>query len=160
MHVPILHAPSDMGSMGPALGAAYVERFGRRHWDQHLALLEGFWPAVGAALEQLGLDYPRVLLYQDGLPVCGRELEIVKAAAAQGSANYQLLADLAGRGATLLGTEDPRLLLEEYRQLQAALKGGRGRGAAAPTADPASSPAQQWRQSVAACSTIRSGLAT
>jgi hypothetical protein len=43
-----------MGTMGEGLEAAYIERFGRRHWDEYLALLEGFWPAVRAGLEQLG----------------------------------------------------------------------------------------------------------
>jgi len=116
-----------MGTMGEGLEAAYIERFGRRHWDEYLALLEGFWPAVRAGLEQLGLDYTLVDLYQDGLPVCGSELEIVKKAAAMGGQNHQLLLDLAARGATLRGTEDPRLLLTEYHGVQAALSDGPGK---------------------------------
>jgi len=126
IHVPILHAPADMGSLAEDLAAAYIERFGRRHWDEYLVLIENFWPTVRTNLEQLGLDYQRVDLYQDGLPVCGREREIVEKAAAAGSENHQLLLELTARGATLLGTEDPRLLLEEYRNVQAALKSNPG----------------------------------
>lgn len=107
--------------MAHGLEAAYVERLGRRHWDEYLALVAGFWPAVRAGLEELDLDYREADLYQDGLPLCGRELEIVQEAAAGGSENHQLLLDLVARGATLVGTEDPNLLLEEYHHVKAAL---------------------------------------
>ena len=121
IHVPILHSRADMGSMQEGLEAVYVEQFGRRRWQEHLALIDGFWESVGAALDRLHLDYRRVDLYQDGLPVCGKELEIVKETAAKGSKNYTLLMDLLARGATLMGTEDPNLLLEEYRSVKAGL---------------------------------------
>ena len=121
IHVPIIHSPADMGSMGAELAAACIERLGRRHWDDYVAMLATFWQSVRAGLDRLRLDYGRVNLYQDGLPVCGKELEIVKAAVAKGSENYQLILDLISRGATLMGTEDPKLLLEEYHKVQAAL---------------------------------------
>ena len=47
---------------------------------------------------------------------------------APGSANHQLLLDLTQRGASLVGTEDPQLLLREYQlqrqQLGAATPAG------------------------------------
>ncbi len=107
--------------MAEELASAIVDRFGRRHWEGYLALLEDFWQTVRAELEGLALDYRQVDLYQDGLPVCGKELEIAGKAAAAGSQNHQLLLALVARGATLMGTEDPRLLLEEYRDMKAAL---------------------------------------
>ena len=107
--------------MGAELAAACIERLGRRHWDDYVAMLATFWQSVRAGLDGLGLDYGRVDLYQDGLPVCGKELAIVKAAAAKGSENHHLVLDLVGRGAMLIGTEDPKLLLEEHRNMQAAL---------------------------------------
>ena len=122
VHIPILHSPADMGSMAEGLASAIIDRFGRRHWDEYLVLLDGFWQTVRAELEGLGLDYQQVDLYQDGLPVCGKELELVKKAAAAGSENHQLLLDLAAQGATLMGAEDPKLLLDEYRDMKAALK--------------------------------------
>jgi len=123
IHVPIIHSPADMGSMAEGLEAVHIERFGRRHWDEYLALIETFWQAVREGLEAQRLDYGRVDLYQDGLPVCGKELEIVREGAAKGSENHQLLLELIARGATLMGTEDPKLLLEEYRDVQATLAG-------------------------------------
>ena len=121
IHVPILHSRSDMGSLQEGLEAAYVQQFGHRHWQDHLALIDKFWESVRAELDGLDLDAGRVDLYQDGLPVCGRELWIAQQTAATGSENYGLLMDLVGRGATLMGTEDPNLLLEEYRNLKASL---------------------------------------
>jgi len=126
IHVPILHSPADMGSMAEGLAAAIIDRFGRRHWDEYLALLDGFWQAVRAEIEALDLGYQQVDLYQDGLPVCGKELDLVKKATAAGSENHQLLLDLVARGATLMGTEDPKLLLDEYRDVKIALKDGLG----------------------------------
>lgn len=107
--------------MADELVSAMIDRLGRRRWEEYLAVVKGFWQAVRSALEHLGLDYQRVHLYQDGLPVCGRELELVRKAAAGGSQNHQLLLDMIGRGADLVGTEDPKLLLEEYRNVRAGM---------------------------------------
>jgi hypothetical protein len=112
-----------MGGLAEGLAAAIIDRFGRRHWEEYLALIDGFWQAVRAEIERLGLSYRQVDLYQDGLPVCGKELEIVEKAAAAGSENHQLLLDLASRGASVRGTEDPALLLDEYRDMKSALEG-------------------------------------
>ena len=121
IHVPIIHSPADMGSLQGGLELVYVEQFGRRRWQEHLALIDRFWQSVRAGLAELALDYRCVGLYQDGLPVCGKEMEIVKEIAAKGSENYQLLMELMDRGATLIGTEDPKLLIEEHRTLKAGL---------------------------------------
>lgn len=110
-----------MGTVQEGLQAVYIEQFGRRRWQEHLALIDRFWQAVSAALEGVDLDWRHVDLYQDGLPVCGKELQIVEETAAKGSENYRLLVDLIARGATLRGTEDPKLLVEEYRAVRAGL---------------------------------------
>ncbi len=111
-----------MGSLAEAMAAAIIDRFGRRHWEQYVTLLDGYWKTVRAEMEGLCLDYSQVDLFQDGLPVCGKELELTQKAAAAGSENHQLLLDLVARGASLMGTEDPALLLEEYRNVKAALE--------------------------------------
>src|SRR3972149_1550881 len=54
-------------------------------------------------------------------PRWGREAEIVADLASAGSPNHQLLLSLMKRGATLMGTESPELLLEEYRLVQQVL---------------------------------------
>ncbi len=54
----------------------------------------------------------------DGLPICGHELAIVHTLAAAGSSNHQLLLELVNRGAVLMGTEDPALLVQERERLR------------------------------------------
>ena len=56
---------------------------------------------------RLELDWSCVLLYQDGLPVCGEEKRIAQDLARTGSANHRLLLELMARGARLIGTEAP-----------------------------------------------------
>ncbi len=49
--------------------------------------------------------------------MCGKEEQIVHELAGAGSLNHQLVLELMGKGAVLVGTEDPQLLIREY-QLQ------------------------------------------
>jgi hypothetical protein len=65
-----------------------------------------------------------VRVYQDGLPVCGREREIASELAGAGSRNHKLLLTLQARGAILMGTESPELLIEEYQLATAAFASG------------------------------------
>ncbi len=66
----------------------------------------------------------KIRLYQDALPVCGFEEQIVRKLADGGSANYRLLVDMMARGASLTGTESPHLLVEEYELNRRNLAGG------------------------------------
>ena len=79
IHVPIIHSPADMGSMGTELADACIAQLGRRHWEDYVAMLATFWQSVRTGLDKLELDYGQVDLYQDGLPVCGKELDIANA---------------------------------------------------------------------------------
>jgi len=121
IHIPILHCPADMGTLREGLEDAYVKQFGRRRWKEHVVLIEEFWQTVRTELEELDLNYHCVDLYQDGLPVCGKELQIAEETAAKGSENYQLLMELVAKGATLIRTEEPKLLLQEYRSIKKGL---------------------------------------
>ncbi|MFH1481154.1 MAG: hypothetical protein ABIG67_07790 [Pseudomonadota bacterium] len=81
------------------------------------------WDRIAAAIGGLNLALPKVRLYQDGLPVCGREAEIVRDLAAAGSRNHRILTGLIEKGATLMGTEPAALLVQEYelmKQMMAA----------------------------------------
>jgi hypothetical protein len=46
----------------------------------------------------------------------------VRDLAGQGSRNYQLLIELVQRGATLMGTESPELMVAEYRRVQSLVQ--------------------------------------
>lgn len=121
IHVAIVHSLADFGSLREQVKESYQRQFGAQKWNKHLDDVEQFWDQIYREILHARLDWPRVRLYQDGLPVCGRELEIVSQVAASGSRNHQLLLELAHRGAHLMGTEDPALLMEEYTRAKASL---------------------------------------
>jgi hypothetical protein len=112
--IPIIHTQEDMGTLKGSVENVFVQRFGKARWEAHRRTVVELWQDVRALIEHASFQYDTVRLYQDGLPVCGKETEIVRDLAREGSANHQLLADLIDKGATLTGTESPQLLLEEY----------------------------------------------
>lgn len=118
IHFPIIHSLQDLGKLGEAVSGTRTEEQAQKH----AALIDNFWSAVEEAVDDLDLDCSRVRLYQDGLPVCGRESAIVTDLAATGSRNHLLLQALARRGATIMGTESPQLLLEEYELMKQLLQ--------------------------------------
>ena len=113
--IAIVHAQADMGALNEPIQRIKVKQLGRKLWEHNLELVKNFWTQIEQATAGLALPYERVRLYQDGLPVCGHELEIVTDLAKAGSRNYQLLLKLKEKGATLMGTESSELLLEEYQ---------------------------------------------
>ena len=115
IYVPIIHDLADMGTKAEPLKQAFIGRFGNERWERHRAVIAEVWGGIRRKLLNRELPWDRVRIYQDGLPVSGRELEIARDVAAQGSQNYRLVLELVGKGATLMGTESPDLLLQEYR---------------------------------------------
>ncbi|MGO9740663.1 MAG: hypothetical protein ACLPN5_03950 [Roseiarcus sp.] len=118
IYVPVVHSTAEMGSAAPAYKAAFVARYGERKWAERSAEFDAVWRSIADEIDRLGLDYSHVKLYQDSLPVCGRENELMRDLASLGSRNHQLLESLVRRGATLVGAESPTLLLDEYKLLQ------------------------------------------
>jgi hypothetical protein len=123
--VPIIHTEQDMGSFSGQVKQAYVERHGSAKWEQHLEVIHGLWSAIHhliyQLIEALGLPYAKIRLYQDGLPECGHEEKLVTEVASRGSKNHQLLLELIQKGAVLMGTESPGLLIREITLLRAGL---------------------------------------
>lgn len=112
--IPMIHTQEDLGTLGEPLRRLHMRQRGRGHWQRHQRTIEAMWTNIGREIEKLDLDYAHLRLYQDGLPCCGREEEIVRDLGEIGSRNHQLLLKLMARGARLVGTESPELLLEEY----------------------------------------------
>lgn len=123
--IPIIHTEQDMGSLREKIKQEYVTRYGDEKWTEHLKSINQVWSGIRKMIAALELPYARVRLYQDGLPLCGKETGIVNDVAAQGSQNHQLLVELMAQGAQLMGTEGPALLLQEYQIIQGALGGGK-----------------------------------
>jgi len=122
--IPIIHTEQDMGSLLERIKQDYVTRYGHEKWTEHLKSIDEVWSGIRRMIAALELPYASVRLYQDGLPLCGKEADIVKDVAARGGRNHQLLVELMEQGARLMGTEDPDLLLQEYQFHQDALGGG------------------------------------
>jgi len=120
--VPIIHTQADLGSVSGAVKALYARKIGLKKWNQHVATIEELWNTICEEIQRLNLDYGKVRLYQDGLPNCGQELRIVKDMIEVGSRNHSLLMELVEKGARLVGTESPELLIEEYELVRGALK--------------------------------------
>ena len=121
IYVPIVHSEVDFGSLTHDLRKRYIDRFGLSGWRQRIRGVDALWQEIRTKVMALEIDFHELKVYQDGLPVCGRELEIVQDLARQGSKNHQLLVELAERGATIMGTEDAQLLVEEYLRLRDGL---------------------------------------
>lgn len=119
IYVPVMHSDVEMGSTAAWYRETFVARHGEAKWMERGREYARVWRNIAQAIDDLGLDFPMVRLYQDSLPICGHEVAIVRDLAAQGSRNHQLLESLMERGATIMGTEPAGLLLEEYRLLQA-----------------------------------------
>lgn len=93
-------------------------------FGEPLSSTDEVWSGIRGMIAELELPYANVRLYQDALPLCEKERDIVREIAARGSKNHQFLVELMDQGARLVGTEDARLLLQEYQFLQGVLGGG------------------------------------
>jgi hypothetical protein len=115
-----------MGDLAESIRQATVKLLGKQsliHKDQ---MVDRIWTAIEQAIDALDLQFDKVRLYQDGLPVCGREMQIIADLAAAGSRNHRLLMQLTRKGAVLMGTESTELLLEEYRLIKQTVSGRHG----------------------------------
>jgi hypothetical protein len=120
IYFPIIHSPKDLGTLNKAVSDLRTEEQAQKYLDA----VEHFWAMIATTIEGLGLDYTNLKLYQDGLPVCGKEKEIVADVAESGSQNYRLLQTLLHKGAVLMGTESPELLVQEHALMSQLLKPG------------------------------------
>ncbi|WP_224249740.1 hypothetical protein [Hyalangium gracile] len=125
IHVPILHSEVDLGSLAEELRRRFQESFGASAWSKRVASVDSMWNSLRTTLLELPIPWEKTRLYQDGLPVCDRERDIVQVLASKGSQNHRLLLELMERGATLMGTESPELLVKEYRRGQQLVEAAR-----------------------------------
>lgn len=109
--VPILHTEQDMGSLGHRLMA---------NSDYHAQAYD-YWKTIEAQIRGLSYEFDRMKVYQDGLPDTKPDL-VEKIASEVQSPNYKLLRWLRDQGATIVGTENPDLIKEEYSLLKAILE--------------------------------------
>lgn len=130
VYIPIIHTQADMGGLGPSFQRMKLSKLGRQGLARHAGLVAKMWDQIERVVDNLPVVAGKVRVYQDGLPVCGHEQQIVSQLAEAGSRNHRLLLRLEARGAVLMGTESGELLVEEYRLASAALAAGGAGGPA------------------------------
>ena len=123
IYIPVIHTEVEMGSMAGSLKEAYLERYGEEGWASHTKAIEQMWEGIKRRLDSLDLNWPKTKLYQDGLPICDKEIQIVTEVAGRGSRNHRILLELIQKGCALMGTEAPQLLLQEYHHIKEAVEG-------------------------------------
>ncbi len=120
-----------MGDLGESVRKVTLQKLGVRVWQRKVNLVKSFWSDVENILNKLNLAFAQARVYQDGLPVCSKELDIVSELAKRGSANHQILVHLIEKGATVMGTESAELLIEEYNLIKRILETGDAKDALA-----------------------------
>jgi len=124
VYLPIIHTAADMGTLGASIRGMKLSTLGRQGLKQNAAVVDKMWEELERVVSNLPVPPGTVRVYQDGLPVSGHEQEIVSELAGAGHRNHGLLLKLQARGATLMGTESPELLVEEYQLATAAFACG------------------------------------
>ncbi len=121
IYIPIIHDQADMGNLRESVRQAALRKLGEKTWRRKVKLVDQIWTESEMIIDNLRLSFDAVRLYQDGLPVCGREIDIVTDLAKAGSRNHRLLLRLMEKGATVMGTESAELLVEEYQLFRSIL---------------------------------------
>lgn len=114
IYCPVIHSVVDLGALGTPVQTATRTAFGADAWRRRVHTVDHMWNEIERLIDGMHLDFKRTRLYQDGLPVCEHELDIVKEMTYKGSRNHRILLRLHARGAALMGTESAPLLLQEY----------------------------------------------
>lgn len=127
LYVPVLHTPQEARGIGHTFQSGSAYQVATANLGNHDQSVREMWAGIARKLNEANLSWPMVRVYQDALPVCGMENEIISVLADHGSLNHQLLMDLVGRGARLEGTEDPDLLVQEHEYLTALIATSAGR---------------------------------
>ena len=117
-----------MGALKDSVKSAVLKKLGRLGWKRRVDIIDEFWDQIERTIDKLSLPFDSVRIYQDGLPVSGKESDIVRELARSGSRNHALLLRLMDEGAKVMGTESLELLLEEYEQVKRAFATDRSSG--------------------------------
>ncbi|HAZ09988.1 MAG TPA: hypothetical protein DCY56_02635, partial [Candidatus Omnitrophica bacterium] len=116
IYVPVIHTSADLGSLAKDVTKRGIADLGEDVWRQHQRTVEGFWDAISDYF--ISVDVSGMKIYQDGMVAEGEIGEkIVEEGLNLGSRNYELVARLLKRGATLVKTEDFNLVKEERDKL-------------------------------------------
>lgn len=113
VYVPIIHTGPELGTLAESIEERAKRVVGESNWQRHKEVVRRYWQEIANYWEQNNV--PGLKIFQDGMPADGVVGEtIVKSLADKGSVNYQIIARLLEKGATLIQTEDPETVKKEY----------------------------------------------
>lgn len=115
--IPIVHSETDLGQLAEHVRA----QIGDHAWADKQRAVAAIWTRIAAWSDET--DAAGLLIFQDGLPDDPSAPRIVDELAAKGSMNHLVLKRLIERGAVVVGTESPELLLREYESARASADG-------------------------------------
>ena len=121
VYVPILDARGALEQKASKLHENRKNDLILGETDKELSAVGKMWGGISSKIGELNLPYKVVRIYQDGLPVCGNELELVTQLAESGNPNFLYILNLIQKGAKLEGTENLGLLIQEYDLLNKLL---------------------------------------
>ena len=117
IYVPVLHAQKEASEILLSLRAGEAEKPADTSLAEQEKSVKEMWDGIHEKIQNTNISCRATRIYQDAMPVCGKEKEIAEKLAQKGSRNHQLILELVKNGANLEGTEDPDLLVEEYDNL-------------------------------------------
>ena len=119
--VPVIHTSADMGTVAGAIEKRGRIKLGEDLWQRHKRTIGGFWLSIADFFDSL--PAAGFKLYQDGLIADGEMgMKIVEQGVKDGSKNYEIIAQLLGKGAELVKTEDFSLVKKEYDFISKVIK--------------------------------------
>lgn len=121
IYFPIVHTRADLGNLHEQVRMASLKKMGKEGWSRKTDAIDEYWTKIEHLIDGLDFSYEHVRIYQDGLPVCGKELQIVTDLADAGSRNHRLLLGMIKKGAVITGTESAELLVQEYELIKKAM---------------------------------------
>lgn len=110
LYVPILHTEKEIGLIQ-----------GEAKCLKTISSIKEMWVGIQNKILNLRPNWDQVRIYQEALPVCGKEEKIVQNLSLKGSMNHRMVSGFLRRGASLEGTEDSNLLIREHDLLSQAL---------------------------------------
>ncbi|MDP2934067.1 MAG: hypothetical protein Q8N81_08170 [bacterium] len=131
-YVPMIHSPDELGSLRKSVIQAHAEIYGDNGLKSFLNKIEEYWDEARERIAKAGFYGPKAAslhIFVDGLPNASEDVvrKIVgDLIASRTIPAYQIIAKLQKHGARVHGTEDIKLLLEEYKYFKDLSEGKSG----------------------------------
>ncbi len=113
---PVLHISVEMDTIQRLATKKGNSSLGTKLSEQHRQTISGYWENLSNCLKEIPIEGLKI--YQDGMPTDGDAAkQITEEAVKNGSENYRIVAELLGRGAEIMLTEDFQLVKREKELL-------------------------------------------